>query len=47
MRSNPGSDDLIELNRQETMKQNRTWMLIFSALHYYCCYVPCSIIYND
>ena len=47
MKSQPVSIDLTELNRQESIKQNRICVSIYSWLHYYCCYAPCAYICND
>jgi len=47
MRSQPASIDLTELMQERSFKDKFYCISIFSAFHYYCCYVPCSFIYND
>lgn len=51
MRSNPASTDLTELIKEKSFKDDEVCISftkgVFSILHYYCCYVPCSIIYKD
>ena len=47
MRSNPPSNDLTELIKERSFKEKCCCINIFSIMHYYCCYVPCSFIYND